>query len=406
MRIPFKKDPPELNQRVLFPTNVFDLLPEGHECFVYEGIFKQLDTSSVEQKYSVRGQNAYHPRLIIAILIYAYSYGIFSSRQIEKKCREDLGFMYISHMNCPNFRVLSDFRKENYEFFKNCFKQTVLLAKELGLVSLGHVSIDGSKFKADTSKHKAMSYDRLKAKEEELIRQIEELTDQANRCDEGEDREYGDKRGDELPDELRIKKTRLAKIKAAKEALEKREQELNSGQEIEGKKQISFADKEARIMGKNGEFDYAYNGQISVDEKNQIIIGQYVTQNANDKKEVGPALQEIQETIGDFPEKISLDNGYSSGANLQEIENKKIDAYVATGREDKKDQRAIDESDREIKKADFTYDSEGDFFFCPAGNSLKRKSTGKHVMVVYIKIGAVSLKKGKLALSIPMIKSR
>jgi transposase len=381
--IPFKKDPPELKQRVLFPTNVFDLLPEGHECFVYEGIFKQLDTSVIEQKYSVRGQNAYHPRLIVGILIYAYSQGIFSSRQIEKKSREDLGFMYISHVHCPNFRVLSDFRKENYEFFKDCFKQSVLLAKELGMVSLGHVSIDGSKFKADTSKHKAMSYDRLKAKEEGLIKQIEELVKEANQCDEQEDKAYGDKRGDELPDELRIKKTRLAKIKAAKEALEKREQELNPGQKIAGKKQISFADKEARIMGKKGNFKYAYNGQISVEEKNQIIIGQHLTQNENDKKEVGPALREIQETIGDLPNKVSLDNGYSSGANLQEIENKQIDAYVATGREGKKDPRPIDECDREIKKTDFSYDSEGDFFVCPAGYTLPLKSTGKDGKKIY-----------------------
>ena len=170
MPIPFKKNPIEFKQRMLFPTNIFDLLPPEHECFIYEGIFKHLDTTTVEQNYSVVGQNAYHPRLIIGILIYAYSRGIYSSRKIEKKCHDDLGFMFISHMNCPNFRVLSDFRKDNYEFFKNCFKQSALLAKELGMVSLGHVSLDGSKFKADTSKHKAMSYDHLKAKEEELAK--------------------------------------------------------------------------------------------------------------------------------------------------------------------------------------------------------------------------------------------
>ena len=115
MSIPFNKDPAEFNQRTLFPTNVFDLLPSDHPCFVYEDIFQQLDTSSVEKKFSVRGQNAYHPRLIIGILIYAYSQGYFSSRKIEKKCHEDLGFMFISHCNCPNFRVLSDFRKDNYD---------------------------------------------------------------------------------------------------------------------------------------------------------------------------------------------------------------------------------------------------------------------------------------------------
>ena len=146
MPIPFKKDPMEFSQRALFSTNVFDLLPEDHPCFVSEDMFQQFDTSSVEEKFSVRGRNAFHPRLITAILIYAYSQGVFSSREIENKCHEDIGFLFISHCNCPNLRVLSDFKKDNYEFFKECFKQSALLAIKAGMASLGHVSLDGSKF--------------------------------------------------------------------------------------------------------------------------------------------------------------------------------------------------------------------------------------------------------------------
>ncbi len=382
MLIPFKKDPIEFNQRSLFFTNVFDLLPHDHSCFVYEDIFEQLDTSSVEQNYSVLGQNAYHPGLITGILIYAYSQGIFSSREIEKKCHEDLGFMFVSHLNCPNFRVLSDFRKDNREFFKERFKQSVLLAMEAGMASLGHVSLDGSKFKANTSKHKAMSYGRLKAKEKELTEEIEYLLAKAAKCDDEEDEEYKDKTGYEIPEELKIKEKRLAKIKEAKEALEKREQELNPGKEIEDKKQISFADKEARIMGKKGDFGYSYNGQISVDEENQIIVGQHLTQNANDKKEVKPALKEINETTDDLPDKMSLDNGYMSGDNLEAFDGNDIDVYVATGKGEKKDQRPIEDSNRKIKKSDFSYDEDKDCFICPAGNTLelKRKSNdGKKV---------------------------
>jgi transposase len=137
MRIPFKNDPLEFNQRLLFPSNVFDLLPDTHDCFVYDDIFGQIDSLSIEKKYSYLGQNAYHPRLIVGILIYAYSKGVFSSRQIEKRYHEDLGFMYVSHLNCPNFRVLSDFRKDNPDFLKECFIQSALLAKELGMVSFG-----------------------------------------------------------------------------------------------------------------------------------------------------------------------------------------------------------------------------------------------------------------------------
>jgi len=205
MRIPFQKDSDEFNQKSLFVNNVFDLLPSDHRCFVYEEIFEHLDTSSIEQNYSVLGQHAYHPKLITSILIYAYSQGVYSSREIEKKCHEDLGFMFISHFNCPNFRVLSDFRKDNREFFKECFKQSVQLAMEAGMASLGHVSLDGSKFKANTSKHKAMSYGRLKEKEKELVEEIEALIAKANACDEEEDEEHHDKTGYEIPEELKIK---------------------------------------------------------------------------------------------------------------------------------------------------------------------------------------------------------
>jgi len=165
MRIPFKNDPLDFKQRSLFPSYVFDLLPDNHDCFVYDDIFGQIDISSIEKNYSFFGQNAYDPRLIVGILIYAYSKCVFSSRQIEKRCHEDLSFMYISHRNCPNFRVLSDFRKDNPDFLKECFIQSALLAKELGMVSFGHVSLDGSKFKANSSKHKAMSYEYLKLRE-------------------------------------------------------------------------------------------------------------------------------------------------------------------------------------------------------------------------------------------------
>jgi len=382
MPIPFKKDPIEFNQRSLFATNVFDLLPSDHLCFVYEDIFEQLDTSSVEQNYSVLGQNAYHPGLITGILIYAYSQGIFSSREIEKKCNEDIGFMFISHLNCPNFRVLSDFRKDNHEFFKECFKQSVLLAMEAGMASLGHVSLDGSKFKANTSKHKAMSYGRLKAKEKELAEEIEHLLVKAADCDGEEDEEYQDKTGYEIPEELKIKEKRLSKIREAKEALEKREQKLNPGKKIEDKKQISFADKEARIMGKKGNFDYSYNGQVSVDEDNQIIVGQHLTQKANDKQEVNPAVKEIEETTGSLPDKMSLDNGYMSGDNLEAFDGNDIDVYMATGKGEKKDQRLIENSNRKIKKSDFIYDEEKDCFVCPAGYilNLKRESNdGKKI---------------------------
>jgi len=187
---PFKSSPVEVNQRLMFPTNIFDRLSSDHECYLYKDILQQLDTTKLENRYSELGQHAYHPKLIVSILIYAYSRGVFSSREIEKRCNEDLSFLYIAGMNCPNFRVLSDFRKVHAEFFHDCFTQTVKLAMELKLASLGHISLDGSKFKANSSKHKAMSYGRLKAKEEALTAEIDALIKQAAQCDAEEDLAY------------------------------------------------------------------------------------------------------------------------------------------------------------------------------------------------------------------------
>ena len=379
----FKAYPKDYYQSQLFPANVFDLLPEDHECFLYRELFAQLDLSEVEAQYSPQGQRAYPPRQVVSILIYAYSHGVFSSRQIEKRCREDLGFLYIAGRNCPNFRVLSDFRKDHGAFFRSCFRQTVALAMGLGLVSLGHVSLDGSKFKANSSKHKAMSYGRLKQREAQLCEEIEALIAEANAQDEEEDRAYQERRGDELPAELRDKKQRLKKLRAAKRALERREAKLHPGQAIADKKQISFGDTDARIMKGKGGFEYAYNGQISVDEKAQVIVGQHVSQQANDYREVSPALDEVEATTGRVPGKLSLDNGYYSGKNLQELSDREVEAYVATDRGEKAGKGDLEESDRRLVKADFRYDEKRDGFHCPGGQLLTLKTAGASGQRVY-----------------------
>jgi hypothetical protein len=257
------------------------------------------------------------------------------------------------------------------------------MAKLLGMVSFGHVSLDGSKFKANTSKHKAMSYEYLNLKEAELVNEIKELMAQAEQCDQVEDEQLQDKAGFDIPEELKFKEKRLENVRAAKAALEKRESELNPGKKIDGKKQISFADEEARIMGKKGHYEYSYNGQISVDAKNQIIVGQHVSQKANDKQEVEPALKQIQETMGELPDQMTMDNGYLSGANLECLGQTPVDAYVATNREDKKDVRSVEECNRKIKKPDFEYDNEKDCFTCPGGQTLELKREAEDGNRVY-----------------------
>ena len=379
----FKENPSEFNQRLMFPSNIFDLLPDKHDCYIYSDIFEQLDTSSVESQFSFIGQHAYHPKTIVSILIYAYSRGVFSSRQIEQRCNEDLSFMYIAKMGCPNFRVLSDFRKDHHEFFKTYFKQTVQMAIELKLASLGHISLDGSKFKANSSKHKAMSYKNLKKQEEALTQEIDDLIKKATQCDQEEDQSYKEETGYEIPEDLAYKKSRLEKIKSAKEALEAREEALHPGKTIDDKKQISFADQDAGIMKSNGGFDYCYNPQISVDADNQIIVGEHISQKANDKQELKPALEEIKKTTGRLPDKASMDNGYLSGDNLKAIEASEIDAYIATNKSDKKNKESLADSTRRVEKSDFEYNATDNTFTCPNGQIIKMKREDKNGRRIY-----------------------
>lgn len=377
MRIQFKENPVDYDQSSLFAHNVFDLLAKDHDCFMYQDLLQQLDTTELEQSYSPLGQRAYDPRQVISILIYAYSHGVFSSRQIEKRCGEDLGFMYIAGKHCPNFRVLSDFRKDQGDYFRSCFKQTVALALELKLASLGHVSLDGSKFKANSSKHKAMSYGRLKAQEAQLSEEIEALVGQADRCDAEEDQSYRDQTGYELPEDLRYKRSRLEKIREAKQALEAREAQRHPGEVIEDKKQISFADHDANIMGKKGAFDYAYNAQVSVDSAHQVIVGEHISQRANDQQEVAEALEQMRESTGQYPDKLSMDNGYYSGSNLQTLSDEEIEGYVATDRGEKSGSDSLEETNRVLVKADFEYDTQRDCFICPSGQMLVLKRKDK-----------------------------
>jgi len=376
--IRFKPPPAAYNSSELFPGNIFEILPEEHECFVYGEILELIEVKKLYKNYSVLGQRAFNPKTLISILIYAYSQGVLSSREIAEKLKYDLGFMYIGQMQKPNFRVISDFRKENIEYFKDCFNQSVKLAMRAGLVSLGHISLDGSKFKANTSKYKAMSYGRMKAKEKELEEEIKALVRQAEACDALEDEKYKEKTGYEIPEELKYKKSRLEKIKSAKEALEKREKEKHPNEEISDKAQISFSDHDAPPVNNNkGEFGYKYNGQISVDSKSQIIVGEHLSQNSNDKKEIKQALAEMQDTTGKMPEKMSADNGYFSGENLEAIEAGEIDAYLATGRGEK------EKSKDKFTKEEFGCNKDEDCYICPNGKKLELKSETEDGKKIY-----------------------
>jgi hypothetical protein len=264
---------------------------------------------------------------------------VFSSRRIEKRVEEDIAFRVLAAGNTPDFRTLNDFRRIHRAAFERVFQQVLALASEAGLVRLGRVALDGTKMKANASKHKAMSYGHMKEKERELKEEVKRLLDQADREDEAEDRRYGkDKRGDELPEELRRRESRIQRIREAKRALEQRareeaEQKGKPPSPPADKAQYNFTDPDSRILKGADGFVQGYNCQAAVDGEFQIIVGQAVTQAANDKEQLKPMVETVQEQAGETPEKLLADSGYCSEGNLQYLTDQGIDGYVATERQ-------------------------------------------------------------------------
>src|SRR5580765_3346207 len=307
----------EPEQLFLMPPSLREWLAEDHLAYFVSDLVDDLDLSRIEAVYEdeERGQPPYHPRMMVKVLIYAYCNGVFASRRIQKRLVEDVAFRVLAAGNTPDFRTLSDFRKLHRKAVEGVFEQVLRLALKAGAIKLGRVAIDGSKVKANASKHKAMSYRRMKEKEHELREEIRRLLSEADRQDEAEDRRYGKERtGEELPEELRRRESRLERIRQAKRALEEeaRRQAQETGKEPaqpEDKKQYNFTDPQSRIMKGSDGFVQGYNCQIAVEENFQLIVGQDVTQQTNDKKQLKPMIKTIEEQAGQKPAAVLADAG-------------------------------------------------------------------------------------------------
>lgn len=334
------------DQMFLLPPSLRDWLPENHLVYFVSDVVDQLDLSKIESVYEKdgRGQPPFHPRMMTKILIYAYCVGVFSSRRIQKRLVEDIAFRVLAAGNQPDFRTISDFRKIHLDALQDLFEQVLKLALTAGAIKLGRVALDGSKVKANASKHKAMSYKRMKEDEQKLRAEVQQLLKQAKAADEEEDARYGkDKSGDELPEELSRRETRLQRIKEAKKALEQRAcEEAQKSKESkkseekaipEDKAQYNFTDPESRIMKGSDGFVQAYNTQVVVEQGCQLIVAQAVTQEANDKKQTVPMMEATKEQSGQTPEQLLADSGYCSEENLSLLESQPIDVYIATGRQ-------------------------------------------------------------------------
>jgi transposase len=347
------------DQAYMFPPSPREWLPEDDLVYFIVETVAALDLSSIFAHYDreLRGQPPFHPRMMVALLLYCYATGTRSSRKIMRRCQTDVACRVIVGEDVPDFRTISDFRKTHLARLEGLFLEVLKLCAVAGLTRVGTIALDGTKIKANASRHKAMSYDRMKEEEKRLAEEIARLMAEAEATDAAEDQTHGrDRRGDEIPDELKRRTDRLAKIKAAKALLEQRARteakEEAARREAEGKQppakppaeavpepkdQINFTDPESRIMKtSNKGWDQCGNAQAVANE-NQIILSADVTEQANDKRQVIPMVDQTLENLKGAGVKQAvvvavMDSGYYSEANTEGLEEREIDPYIATER--------------------------------------------------------------------------
>jgi transposase len=341
--------PYEPDQNFLMPASMRDWLPTEHLAYFISDMVDQLDLSAIMKRYAgeERGYPPYHPAMMVKVLLYAYCIGVASSRKIEKRLCEDIAFRVLAANNTPDFRTISDFRKDHLKALAGLFLQVLKLCQKAGLVKLGHVALDGTKIKANASKHKAMSYKRMKEEEGRLEDEVAALMKKAEAVDEEEDHRYGkDKRGDELPKELAFRESRLKKIREAKEALEeeaKAEAEAaastgNNNKKHTGvpgeKAQRNFTDPESRIMPAPGgkHFIQAYNAQAAVDSAHQVIVAAEVTNKPTDRGQSEPMMEIVKVNTGKLPRQMSADAGYFSSDAVNNLAARGVDVYIPPDR--------------------------------------------------------------------------
>ncbi len=346
----------------LLPPSVQDYVPADHLSRLIVSLVREsLDLSEIVGSYpSGLGQPPFDPRLMTGLLLHGYASGLYSSRRLARASVERADFMMIEAGDPPDFRTISEFRRRHLKALAGLFVQVLRLAEKAGLVKLGHVALDGTKIRANASKHKAMSYERMKKREAELKAEVDRWLEAAEAADRAEDRLYGDRRGDEMPGWVADKRKRLARIRQAKAELEaearaaaeaekkaraeaqdrRRAEGKTAGKpaappkmEPDGKAQRNFSDPESRILKTKDGYIQGYNAQAAVDGAAQIIVAQTLTNSSSDQAQLVPLLEGIRSNLGRNPDEVSADAGYCSDANLRSVKRRRIEGYIATGRQ-------------------------------------------------------------------------
>jgi transposase len=349
----------DVDQVWLLPPSVHDFVASDHPAhLIREMVRGELDLSAITAQYEreLRGYPPYHPAMMVALLLYAYSRGIYSSRVIARGCEERLDFMAVTALQRPDFRTISDFRKRHLMALGELFAQVLELCREAGLVKLGHVALDGTKVQANASRHKAMSYGRMKTRERELEAEVGRWLEQAERTDAAEDAALGAERGDEMPEWMADKDKRLTRIREAKAALEAEARAEaaapddgsrpgpSNGMADKGrpkraadggppdKAQRNFTDPDSRILKTRNGFVQGYNGQIAVDSHRQVITAHRLTTNGSDHGALVPLVDDTTRLCGRKPGEVSADAGFCSEDNLAALESRAIAGYLMPGR--------------------------------------------------------------------------
>ena len=329
--------PYDQDSLLLMPPSLHDWVdPDGLPAFLSD-LVDELDLAPFLAAHDEpRGMPPYHPRLMLKVLLYGYATGVTSSRKIEERLASDVGFMFLAGQARPDHKTIAEFRRRHLAAFEGLFLTALQLCQAAGLAKLGRVAIDGTKLKANASRHKAMSYGRMAEREVALAAEVAAILAEAEAVDAAEDARYGDARGDELPPELRRRETRLARIREAKAALEAeaRERTGNPDAVPDAKAQRNFSDPESRIMlSKPDGWIYGYNPQIAVDDGHQVIVATTLSADPTDTAALPALVDQIETNTGRRPKKLLADAGYASDDNLAHLEERGIDAYVATRRD-------------------------------------------------------------------------
>jgi transposase len=347
----------DVDQEWLLPPSVHDFVPPGHPAhLVRELVRNELDLSAILAEYAEeRGQPPYHPVMMVTLLLYAFSQGLYASRRIARACEERLDVMAVTGMQRPDFRTISDFRKRHLAALAALFVQVLWLCRQAGLVKLGHVALDGTRLAANASKHKAMSYGRMGRAEAALATEVEGWLAKAAAADAADDAEHGaDRRGDELPDWVADKQARRERIRAAKAALEAEaraeppppdaEPGASSGMSDHGRPrraqdggpperaQRNFTDPDSRVLKARDGFVQGYNGQLAVDAGHQIIVAQRLTTHGSDQAGLVPLVDATVAALGRKPREVSADAGFCREDNLAALAARGIRGYLAPGR--------------------------------------------------------------------------